>query len=112
LDIAAALPPAVLGRAAPLLPIDIAVDATARIHRSQQVDLWVRNLHCMCGNGCMSMDGGFRAVRAAGENLQIRTLYKKKNTFFYRVNSGTFFDDLVESTLLAGGKRKKRWIFR
>ena len=29
---------------------------------------------CMCGNGCMSTDGGFQAVRAAGENLQIRTL--------------------------------------
>jgi hypothetical protein len=29
----------------------------------------------------MSMDGGFQAVRAAGENLQIRTLYIKK-TFF------------------------------
>jgi hypothetical protein len=43
---------------------------------------------CMCGNGCMSMDGGFQAVRAAGENLQIRTL-KQKNVF-YRVNSGTF----------------------
>jgi hypothetical protein len=26
----------------------------------------------------MSMDGGFQAVRAAGENLQIRTLIKKK----------------------------------
>jgi hypothetical protein len=29
----------------------------------------------------MSMDGGFLAVRAAGENLQIRTLLKN-NTFF------------------------------
>jgi hypothetical protein len=36
------------------------------------------------------MDGGFQAVRAAGENLQIRTLFKKKYTFFYRVNFGTF----------------------
>jgi hypothetical protein len=37
---------------------------------------------CMCGNGCMSMDGGFQAVHAAGENLQIRTLfYLKKNVF-------------------------------
>jgi hypothetical protein len=26
----------------------------------------------------MSMDGGFKAVRAAGENLQIRTLLLKK----------------------------------
>jgi hypothetical protein len=26
----------------------------------------------------MSMDGGFQAVRAAGENLQIRTLLKTK----------------------------------
>jgi hypothetical protein len=34
----------------------------------------------MCGNGCISMDGGFQAVRAAGENFQIRTLLKK--TFF------------------------------
>jgi hypothetical protein len=33
---------------------------------------------CMCGNGCMSMDGGFQAMRAAGENLQIRTLLLKK----------------------------------
>jgi hypothetical protein len=32
----------------------------------------------MCGNGCMSEDGGFQAVRAAGENLQIRTLKKKR----------------------------------
>ena len=31
---------------------------------------------CMCGNGCMSRDGGFLAVRAAGKNLQIRTLLK------------------------------------
>jgi hypothetical protein len=37
---------------------------------------------CMCGNGCMSMDGGFQAVRAAGENLQIRTLLKKQIRFF------------------------------
>jgi hypothetical protein len=29
----------------------------------------------------MSMDGGFQAVRAAGENLHIRTLLKKQ-TFF------------------------------
>jgi hypothetical protein len=29
----------------------------------------------MCGNGCMSMDGGFQAVRAAGENLKIRALF-------------------------------------
>ena len=36
----------------------------------------------------MSMDGGFEAVRAAGENLQIRTLLKKQNV--YRVNSRTF----------------------
>ena len=28
----------------------------------------------MCGDGCMSRDGGFQAVRAAGKNLQIRTL--------------------------------------
>jgi hypothetical protein len=37
----------------------------------------------------MSMVGGFMAVRAAGENLQIRTLLKTKYVF-YRVNSGTF----------------------
>jgi hypothetical protein len=31
----------------------------------------------------MSMDGGFQAVHAAGENLQIRTLlFKKKKKFF------------------------------
>ena len=36
---------------------------------------------CMCGNGCMSMDGGFQAVRAAVENLQIRTLLKTKTVF-------------------------------
>jgi hypothetical protein len=35
------------------------------------------------------MDGGFQAVRAAGENLQIRTLLIKKKRF-YSVNSGTF----------------------
>jgi hypothetical protein len=35
----------------------------------------------------MSRDGGFQAVRATGENLQIRTLLKK---VLYRVNSGTF----------------------
>jgi hypothetical protein len=36
----------------------------------------------MCGNGCMFMDGGFQAVRAAGGNLQIRTLlYKNKKVF-------------------------------
>jgi hypothetical protein len=35
------------------------------------------------------MDGGFQAVRAAGENLQIRTLLKKQNVF-YSVNSETF----------------------
>jgi hypothetical protein len=30
----------------------------------------------------MSTDGGFQAVRAAGENLQIRTLlFKKKKRF-------------------------------
>jgi hypothetical protein len=38
----------------------------------------------------MSMDGGFKAVRAAGENLQIRTLFKKTKNVFYRVNSETF----------------------
>ena len=26
---------------------------------------------CMCGDGCISRDGGFQAVRVAGENLQI-----------------------------------------
>jgi hypothetical protein len=36
----------------------------------------------------MSMDGGFQAVRAAGKNLQIRTLLFKKNN--YIVKSGTF----------------------
>jgi hypothetical protein len=51
------------------------------------------------------MDGGFQAVRAAGENLQIRTLLK--TNVFYRVNSGTFVD-LVESTLLASGQSKKK----
>jgi hypothetical protein len=40
------------------------------------------NAACMCGNGCMSMDGGFQVVRAAGENLQIRTLLFKKKTLF------------------------------
>jgi hypothetical protein len=35
----------------------------------------------MCGNGCMSMDGGFQAVRAAGVKLQIRTLLKNKIRF-------------------------------
>jgi hypothetical protein len=30
----------------------------------------------------MSMDGGFQAVRAAGKNLQIRTLLFKKKEFF------------------------------
>jgi hypothetical protein len=29
----------------------------------------------------MSVDGGFQAVRAAGENLQIRTLLKTKTLF-------------------------------
>jgi hypothetical protein len=38
----------------------------------------------------MSMDGGFQAVRAAGENLQIRTLFNNKRQTFYRVKSGTF----------------------
>ena len=61
---------------------------------------------CMCGDGFMSRDGGFQAVRAAGENLQIRTLF---NFFKYikKKNGTGFFDDLVESTLLAGGKTKK-----
>jgi hypothetical protein len=36
------------------------------------------------------MDGGFHAVRAAGENLQIRTLFKKKQNVFYTVNSRTW----------------------
>jgi hypothetical protein len=55
----------------------------------------------------MSRDGGFQSVRAAGKKLQIRTLFffLKKRKSFYRVNFGTF-DDLVESTLLAGGKSK------
>jgi hypothetical protein len=30
----------------------------------------------------MSRDGGFQAVRAAGENLQIRTLFKKRKKVF------------------------------
>jgi hypothetical protein len=38
----------------------------------------------------MSMDGGFQAVRAAGENLQVRTLLLKKKIVFYRVYSATF----------------------
>jgi hypothetical protein len=55
-------------------------------------------------------------VRAAGKKLQIRTLLIKKERVFYRLNFGTF-DDLVESTLLDGGKskkkkEKKRWKFR
>jgi hypothetical protein len=29
----------------------------------------------------MSMDGGFQAVRASGENFQIRTLLKKQLLF-------------------------------
>jgi hypothetical protein len=33
---------------------------------------------CMCGNSCMSRDGGFQAVRAAGKKLQIRTFFFKK----------------------------------
>jgi hypothetical protein len=37
----------------------------------------------------MSMDGGFQAVRAAAEKLQIRPLLKNKYVF-YSVNSGTF----------------------
>jgi hypothetical protein len=44
-------------------------------------------------------------VRAAGENLQIRTLFIKTNTFFIGRILG-LFDDLVKSTLLAGGKSK------
>jgi hypothetical protein len=55
----------------------------------------------------MSRDGGFQAVRAAGKNLQIRTLFYQKNNM-YRVNFSFFFFDLVESTLLAGGKSKKK----
>jgi hypothetical protein len=44
----------------------------------------------MCGNGCISRDGGFQAMLAAsGGNLQIRTLLIIKKVF-YRVNSGTF----------------------
>jgi hypothetical protein len=35
----------------------------------------------MCGNGWMSKDGEFQAVRAAGENSQIRTLFFKKKFF-------------------------------
>jgi hypothetical protein len=30
---------------------------------------------CMCENSCMSRDGGFQAVRAAGRKLQIRTFF-------------------------------------
>jgi hypothetical protein len=52
------------------------------------------------------MDGGFQAVRATGENLQIRTPLKN-NTFFIAKILG-LFDDLVGSTLLAGGKSKKK----
>ena len=36
---------------------------------------------CVCGNGCMSRDGGFEAMRAAGKKLQIRTLLKTKHVF-------------------------------
>jgi hypothetical protein len=36
------------------------------------------------------MDGGFQAVRAAGENLQIRTLFILRKNFFYSVNYGIF----------------------
>jgi hypothetical protein len=36
---------------------------------------------CMCGNGCMSRDGEFQAVRAAVENLQTRTLFFLKKKF-------------------------------
>jgi hypothetical protein len=58
----------------------------------------------------MFMDGRFQAVRATGENLQIRTLFFLKilkKTFFIALILG-LFDDLVESTLLAGGKSKKK----
>ena len=50
----------------------------------------------------MSKDGGVQAVRAAGKISQIRTILKNK-TFFIEEILG-LFDDLVESTLLAGGK--------
>jgi hypothetical protein len=36
------------------------------------------------------MDGGFQAVRAAGENVQICTLLFLLKKVFYSVNSGTF----------------------
>jgi hypothetical protein len=36
------------------------------------------------GNGCMSMDGGFQVVRAAGEILQIRTLLKNKSFLYVK----------------------------
>jgi hypothetical protein len=51
----------------------------------------------------------FQAVRAAGENLQIRIntlLIKKERSLIGYIL--VLFDDLVESTLLAGGKSKKK----
>ena len=54
----------------------------------------------------MSRDGGFQAVRAAGKNLQIHTLFFEKTCFIAKISR--LFDDMVESTLLAGG----RWKFR
>jgi hypothetical protein len=54
----------------------------------------------------MSRDGGFQAVRAVGEKLQIRTFFfkkkkTKKNTRFYSVNFGTFWR--------SGGKHPFGW---
>ena len=62
-------------------------------------------VHVCVGTAACPGTADFRpAVRAAGENLQIRTLLKK--TSFIGYISG-LFDDLVESTLLAGEKSIK-----
>jgi hypothetical protein len=55
------------------------------------------------------MDGGFQAVHAAGENLQIRTLlFKKKN---YIVNSAFFFLTIWwKAPFWLVGKKKDRYL--
>jgi hypothetical protein len=62
----------------------------------------------MCGNGCMSRDGGHGFRLCAPQTKIYRFVPFFKNIVFYKVNFGTFWQSGGKH-LLAGGKSKKKW---
>ena len=71
------------------------------------MDLWVRARHVCVGTAACPGTADFRPCAPQAKIYRFVPFKQSKNVF-YMVNSETFFDDLVESTLLAGGKSKKK----